>query len=479
MPPRTLVTPRAALWAPAMTSASPTRAWGLRALAAVLVGLAGCAAIGTPAALSLMTVAAVGALLIGARHPTAAALAMTCVVVLDGHAADFLQPALARVTGGLWRYNTIGFAFVVLAVMGARTALSRPDPHTRLALALAAFMALSLAWSPDRLRGAQLVLDVVPFFGMVCLFARIADDPEAWYWMGIVGGTLAAGAGLAYLMTLSQIPHTNPNVSVFVPIAGLVAVCLAFAGGARSPAQQYALAGLAIINGLWAFLSTSRGGLLTAALCLAFIAFQIRSRRRRGVILAGTVVLGVVVTSFFAPLQQTAVQRLSLLFDPTAAARTRTSGRSDLALGSWEIFTQHPFGVGTGGFEPTWATLGSVGGQRQFMRSGQQFAAHAGWMRVLAENGFIGFGMLGVFVASFAVAGIRRGGRTARNLGLLAAGGLGVSLVTTEFHLKGLFFLAAGAAAALHAMPLDLDAAPARVRRRLSLVGHGGKDHTR
>jgi O-antigen ligase len=168
---------------------------------------------------------------------------------------------------------------------------------------------------------------------------------------------------------------------------------------------------------------------------------------------AGTVVLGVVLTSIFTPLQESAVQRVSLLFDQTRGARERTSGRSDLLLGAWDIFKRHPFGVGTGGFETTGATLGSVGGQRQFMRAGQKFAAHSGWTRVLAENGFLGFGVLAAFVLSFAAAGIRRRHRTDRNLGLLAACGLGLSLVSGEFHLKGLLFLAAGAAALLSPAP--------------------------
>jgi len=428
--------------------------------------------------LSVMTVAAVGILVAWAGHPAVAALAMTAAAVLDGHAADSLQPTLSAVTGGLWRYNTIGYALALTALLGLGAVLRRGDLHSRLMQALAAVMAVTLLWSPDRANGLQLLLDVVAFFGMLCVFDRMSDDREAWYWIGITGGTLAAGAGLAYLMNRARLPSSNPNVAVFVPLTGMVAVCLAFARGALSPARQYSLAGLAIVNLLWAFLSTSRGGLLTATACFAFIILQVRSTGRRVVILAGVVLIGLLLASYFTPLQQTAVQRLSLLFDRNAALQTRTSGRSDLVKGSWEIFMRHPFGVGTGGFETTWATLGSVDGQRTFMRSGQRFAAHAGWMRMLAENGFIGFGILAAFVGSFAVAGFRRGGPTARNLGLLAAAGLGLSLVSTEYHLKGLFYLAAGVAAALRAIPPGDGAAPTiDVRRPLTLVRGAGEDH--
>ena len=454
---------------------SPAPTWGLRYVVVVLVALAGCAVVGMPMALAVLTVLMLGALVLGAGHPMLAALAMTCVAVLDGHAADSLQPALATISGGLWRYNTIGFAFALLAVVGLPATLRRPDLHSRLALALACLLAVGMVWSPDRLNGAQSVLDMVAFFGMLFVFLRIANDPEAWYWIGVVGGTLAAGASLTYLAAWPHIPFTNPNVAVFVPLTGLAAICLALACGARTPGRQYVLASLAIVNALCAFLSTSRGGLLTAAACLVFIGVQVRGHRRRALILGATVVMGIVVTSFFAPLQQTALQRLSLLVDRTAAVQTRTSGRSDLVIGSWQIFKAHPFGVGTGGFETAWATLGSVGGQRRFFRSGQRFAAHAGWMRVLAENGWIGFITLAAFVGSFASAGIRLG-PSARRLGLFATCTLGLSLVTTEFHLKGLFFLAAGVAAALPLPFIETPVTAMAGYRALRVIQQGAAD---
>ena len=107
------------------------------------------------------------------------------------------------------------------------------------------------------------MLDVVAFFGLLFVFARVADDPECWDWIGLVGGTLGAGAGLAYVVNVGHLRYTNPNVAVFVPLTGMMAVCLAFGAGTRAPRRQPLLGGLAIVNLLWAFLSTSRGGLLT------------------------------------------------------------------------------------------------------------------------------------------------------------------------------------------------------------------------
>ena len=459
---------------PAVSSAS---VWGPRFLAAVLAGVAACVAVGMGTALSALTMAALAMLLLGAGQPVVAALAMTCGAVLDGPAADTLQPTLAAFTGGLWRYNTIGYALGLVALAGLPSVLARRDVHTRLALALGGVMAVGLLWSPDRAHGLQLLLDVVAYFGLLFVFARIADDRECWDWIGMVGGTLGAGAGLVYAINVGHMRYTNPNVAVFVPLTGMMAVCLAFGGGTRRPARQAQLGLLAVVNLLWAFLSTSRGGLLTGVACLAFIAFQLRGGRQRLLVLGSTVAVGLLLTSMFAPLQHTAIQRFSLLFDRNSGLEARTSGRSELVVGSWEIFQTHPFGVGTGGFETAWSTLGSVGGQRRFIRAGEKFAAHAGWMRVLAENGFVGFAVLAAFVASFAVAGLGRRQPTARHLGLLAAVGLGLALVTSEFHLKGLFFVAAGVAALLDVLPrLRGRAAPFRHRLRHSVHGDPRKD---
>ncbi len=75
---------------------------------------------------------------------------------------------------------------------------------------------------------------------------------------------------------------------------------------------------------------------------------------------------------------------------------------------------------------------------------------HAGWMRVLAENGFIGFLVLAAYAVSFAIVGLGRHNRTQRNLGVLATLAMTISLITTEFHLKGLFFLMVGVTVCLH-----------------------------
>jgi O-antigen ligase len=166
----------------------------------------------------------------------------------------------------------------------------------------------------------------------------------------------------------------------------------------------------------------------------------------RRTLLFGSVaaLVSVVILSQFTTLQDNALNRLHLLVDSRASLSTRTSGRFDLALGGWYIFEDHPFGVGTGGFRVTWAELGRREGLSRFAE-GREMAAHAGWVKVLAENGLPGILLLGAYVVSFAVSGWRARNPELLRLGLLVSAILAVAWISSEFQNKPLWFLAAGA----------------------------------
>ncbi len=430
--------------------------WGPRFLAAVCAGLALTVVVGPRWGLGLMTLFAVGAALIGRLNPVVGALGVTCLCVLDPLAADFLTnpvdgDALGALTVGFWRYNTVGYV-LALGALTNLPALQRALAivHVRWATGLLGAVVLGLALSRNFVIGSQISLDFLAYFGLLSYLLRVADDSDTWYWMGAVGGTLGALATPLYFAGQSSLVYTNPNVIVFTPVAALFATWLGFITTGYDGRRQMQLGVLAATNLLWTFLSTSRGGLITAGICALFLLFAVRSAGRRVVLVASSVLLAVVVLSSFTRLQESAVARFQLLFDSSVSSRLRTSGRDELARGAVEMFTRNPIGVGTGSFEASWAELGSVNGQRTFMRSGQQFAAHAGWLRVLAENGIIGIVLLAGFVLSFAWVGLHRGRDSGRMLGLSVTLALGTALVSTEFHLKAQFFLAAGATALLH-----------------------------
>lgn len=466
--------------APSIVGPSPLSAsaayWGPRFLAAVVLGMVVTMAIGLMWGLGILTILAVMAALIGRLNPVVGALGVTCLCVLDPIAADFLNNpvdgnALGALTGGLWRYNTVGYVLAFSAFTNL-PALQRTLSliNVRWAVGLLATVLAGLILSRDFSIGSQIALDFVAYFGLLGYLLRVADDGETWYWMGIVGGTLGALATPLYFAGQSSMVYTNPNVIVFMPVAALFATWMGFTTSVANERRQMQLGVLAATNLLWTFLSTSRGGLITAAICALCLLFAVRSTRRRFVLLVSSVLLAVVVMSSFTKLQESAVARFRLLFDSSVSSRLRTSGRDDLARGAWEMFTRNPIGVGTGSFEANWAELGSVNGQRTFMRSGQKFAAHAGWLRVLAENGVVGIASLAGFILSFGWVGLRRGRYDGRLLGISVMLALGTALISTEFHLKAQFFLAAGGTALLHGAWSRLVPTTVTPRRRPTLT---------
>ena len=81
---------------------------------------------------------------------------------------------------------------------------------------------------------------------------------------------------------------------------------------------------------------------------------------------------------------------------------------------------------------------------------GNAMQAHSAWVKTLVENGIPGTALLAAFVASYAFAGWSRRSRDAALLGGLTTAVLGLAFVSTEFMIKGLWFLAMGANILLH-----------------------------
>jgi hypothetical protein len=155
----------------------------------------------------------------------------------------------------------------------------------------------------------------------------------------------------------------------------------------------------------------------------------------------------------FANAQARTIHRLTKLFtvehslagDYTLAGRT--SGRSDLAIGGWYIFQDHPLGVGTGGFGTYWSEMGRHYGL--VYARGEKAPAHSGWVKTLVENGLPGIILLFAYVASFGVVAMRQRDWDVWRLGMLTSAAIGAGLLTTEFQTKALWLLAAGATAFL------------------------------
>src|SRR5690606_14119838 len=165
---------------------------------------------------------------------------------------------------------------------------------------------------------------------------RAIRHPKAWYWLGFVNGVTAAAASLAYLSQRAALPVVNPNVWSYVPVTGVLSVCVALAAAPVRTRRFAMLAGLGVVNASIAFLSGSRGSLLIVLVALAALVFMASTLRRGTLLLLLGLLLGAGLITQFPALEARTLGRVRLLLDPSLDARTRTSGRSDLALGAWE-----------------------------------------------------------------------------------------------------------------------------------------------
>ncbi len=439
--------------------------FGPRFVSFILLTWAAGLAIGFESALVVLVVASFLLSVIGFRNPVVGLIGIAALCTLEPMAGPLVF------TGGLLRWNTVNYWLLILLVLFSPFVFRLTNPHSRFLKALVALMALELVISPDVVTGTQQVIDCAVPFAMLVYFTRASEDDGAWFWMGVVSGTLAAAGGLIFYLQVDRLPPVNRNVASFFPVTALLAICLSFRSVGGDWRRQLVLGGLAIANTGWVFLSGSRGSLLITTWCLLFLLIEVRSLKRQLLLVCASGLVALVMVTMFTDLQEYSLGRIELLFDDSQDMDRRTSGRSDLVAGAWQMFRDHPFGVGTGGFAHNWAGLSNVSGQRDFFKVGVESAAHAGWMMVLAENGFIGFILMTGYVGSFVVVGWRRRHEGMLGLGLAVTAILSLAYTTNQLDWrKGLWLLAIGATTLMHRESLVAQLRPVPRRPSVDVV---------
>lgn len=457
--------------APAKPAVSPAVIWGPQLVVlTILAGIAG-VVVGIEWAMSGFVIIAMGIFLYGLRVHALGLLGAGLLFALEPLATDLLLSPeagnpLGVMTLGVWRYNTIAYAFLLAGATSIRFVWRENDIHTTWLKALLLLQALQLGITSDVPNGIQQMLDYATWFGVMTVLARVVKDDKAWYWMAVVTSVAALVASFLYYSQLGRLPHTNPNNFVYTPLSALFAICLAFKAAGTST-RQVGLWLMAVTALASAFLSTSRGGLLTGIPCLLFLTWQMRHFRQRFALMIFVLLVGLGGVAAFSHFQTKSAERFELLFDSKTSIAHRTSGRSDLFVGGWEIFQHNPLGIGTGGFENAWSRLGSVDGQRQFMRSGKRFPPHSGWTRVTVENGIAGIVIFACWIFSFAIAAWRQAPNShILGVGILATVAMCVGFISVEAHHPAIWLLSGGAAVQLQARRMDQMLAAVRPKRR-------------
>jgi O-antigen ligase len=419
-------------------------AWGPRLTLLVAAGWLAAEWVGFLPALRGLTFLGFAAAAAGLRRPAIGLLGIGILAVLDP-----ISRHLVMGSGGLLRWNSFNYWLVVYTLVHLPRVWRLSDPHSRMLRALILVLALGLPFAPRWEPGLQTLLNVATAFALIVYVQRAPRDAESMFWLGVVTSVTAAVGGFEYYRHAEALPVMNKNAFAMFPLAGLFGACLAlpFAGVIRG--GQLLLASLASVDLAWVFLSRSRGSLLLGLVAMAYLLISVRTLPRRVTSCAAAALLIAGVSGHFDDLQSDAARRFTKLIDARVSLEERTSGRANLALGGWRIFTLHPLGVGTGGFEDAWAELEQLDNSTRFAQ-GKRVPAHSAWVMVLAENGVPGLIVFTLFVGSFAAAGLRRRDPTLRRLGLFTTVMLAAAFGTTEFQSKALWFVAATATALLH-----------------------------
>lgn len=426
---------------------------GSRWVMAILVIWGAGLVIGLRASVAMLTVLGFAAAIAGLRRPRLGLIAAGVLCTLDPLMSSLIF------TGGLLRWNTVNYLLLLVALLWLPLFWRRRDGSLRLIEACAVLLALELIISPDWRQGTQDLAGLCAVFGLVVYLGRRRFSRADWYWLGVVCGTLAAAGGVVFFLQRASLPVINANAWAFFPLTGLFAVCIALPCSLdrrRGPLVLTSLAGVLMV---WVFLSGSRGSMLVASVCGVYVVLAAHGIGRRATLLAIAALTLLATTTQFTDLQRQSLERVRILFDSQAKLVDRTSHRSELLLGGWYIFLDNPLGVGTGGFTAVWRDMDRRDGIPAADRYRDK-AVHAGWVKMLAENGLPGFALLAAFVMSFAVRGLRRPYRSMQALGLLTTAVLALGLISTEYQSKGLWFMAAATMAMLGA------GSPLRRRRR-------------
>ncbi len=452
---------RAYIAAPIGKPRSGARNWGLLlAWVCALIWMIGLVS-GFLTSVRLLTIIGLVATVIGMARPTIGIYGITILCTMDALSRGYI------LTGGLLRWNTFNYLLLLAIVLNFPLLVKRRELPTRTLQLFMLLLTLHLFLTPRLEAGVQHILGALAFFGLLIYFVRAAKDPAVWQWVAVISGVLGALGGLVYFIQEDSLPYLNKNSWVFLPLTAVFSACLARSYPTNRKTIATTIWLLVIINIVWVVLSGSRGGMTIAASCLLYLLSGIQGISHRAMILAAGALLTAILLSQFTEQKEFVVQRFDKSVDSSYSLSSRTSGRSDLAIGGWRMFLQHPIlGVGTGGFSTAWKELSNREGLSDYAAD-RRSEAHSGWVKTLAEGGVPGIALHLAFVFSFLVVGWQTGVRPLIYMGLLVTVTLIVSFISTEFQGKGIWFFAAGATVLLYRQGKQLQQVKPVISRRL------------
>jgi O-antigen ligase len=353
-------------------------------------------------------------------------------------------------------------------------------PLVALALLATAQLAFRLTTSPFTTRvELQLMLSMLVLFFLAGQAFRTLADWRSFAWFVMILAFLVAGLGILQHLTFNGKlywfrelkyggipfgPYANRNhfagfVELVLPMS-LVPLLLG-----RVRRERLAMVGMLAIIPLSALLlSASRGGIISLAAELAFLALVLILRRTAGRhLVAG----GVVLLLAFLTVSWLGVNQILSRFSGLQTLEVTQGKRASMRHGTWQIFLDHPvLGTGLG-------TLQQVYPPYETLYDGKIVNhAHNDYLEALAATGLVGglccawfIGTLFISALGFLKSGDNSFANTLRLCGWTGCWGLLVhSLVDFNLHIPAnlLLFLLMSMLATAEIQEI----APAKVRVR-------------
>jgi len=406
-------------------------------LVAFALGSKSDAMLGMRAGLWGLVLLGFGLAMLGIRRDVLGLAGVVLLCTADAAARVFLA-------GTGYRWNMLNYFFLLVALANLGFVIRLSDLTSLLLKVFMGILAVWLVWSPAPVLGMVHAANIASYFGMIwfCQRGRLAESD--WLGITIVAGGASALGGLYYFMHAPDLVYINHNVLGYF-FLGPIFWALISATQCRSQRQRLILALIVAVNFGWVFLSGSRGSALNAMVVIGTMLFIWRSLRGwlpiTGAAALGAALLGTYFPGFYG----NAIHRWDKMLSSQYSLTARTSARYDIAMAGLNLFREKPLGVGTGGF---YVAIGRETEEWIVQKKGS-VAAHCGWVKVLAENGILGFPVFALFVASWAIVGLRSRDRNQMALGLAVSTVISIALLTTEFQPKALWLLGAAAATQL------------------------------
>lgn len=390
-----------------------------------------------------LTVISILFVLLGLLKKEVGLLGIGMIAILDPFTRVFLA------TGGnlIFRWNTNNYILLFSAVfLWVIQGVKIKDATSKFLFFLIILCIAQLTYSTNLTSGSYFILNLLSYFGFLAFFIFLSSQrPQLFGKSYLVIAFLGLTINIMYQLVANELSYIDHSSLAQSGMSVLFTVCLGLStDNKNSRRTSLWIVFLSSVMFILVFITGSRSGSVLAFIALLYIVMKsgkLTISNRVFSIIVGSITILALSTQLSGTLDS-AQYRFSQLFNNNLSMARRTSNRSDLFIIGWNVFLDHPLGIGTGSIDK--AVIRSYS-QSAIIDSYGLTSVHSALSKILAENGLLGGILLLFFTMSFSYYYFKKTDRkVTAEIGLLCSAVIFSSLFVAEFQGKSLFYLAAG-----------------------------------